>query len=435
MEDSFSVRVGKVFGSLSSSSSSPSSTVETQKSSSSLSSPWSLTGEEIERNQWNRDHKDSPETQTQTQPQPYFNPERPDDMDFKSEIEKDLDDLDDDVEEEEEESRALKLKPEDYNDEEWDIKKSIGLDCTLDYEEEEDQYDKVAVGREKARDDRLYVTEMNDYGIDVDSGNVMPSSFGDVTKDPRANHLAAKIRLKEDAEAAEKMDSLQVTVKENISVSGDGNLKSILKRKKDVQLDPKSISNHLDSKLQKRVRFDPECKDGNDEESDGVEDTQMETNDSTDETLAYHLPPDYPSGIPDYMRNPSKYTHYTFDTSTDVDEESNRGAYMDFLKMLQRPKTTESHPDDVPVDLSKPLTFIPKRKTGVATVTDNCIDSKQNQDDASEGFKLRRGVALGIAAGDDNDAETCAMEEDRPADKTNSRRPGRHYRTKAKSET
>jgi hypothetical protein len=233
------------------------------------------------------------------------------------------------------------------------------------------------------------------------------------------------------------MDSLRVTVKEDISVSDDGNLKSILKRK-DVQSDSKSINNHLDSKLQKRVRFDPECKDGNDEESGGVEDTQMETTDSTEETQIYHLPPDYPSGIPDYMRNPSKYTRYTFDSATNVDEESNQEAYMDFLKILQRPNTTESHPDEVPVDLSKPLTFIPKRKTSGAAVIDNSIDSKQNQDDASEDFKLRRGLPLAIAAFDDNDTETCAMEEDKPetaADKTNSSRPERQYRSKAKSET
>ncbi|KAJ6710878.1 TUMOR SUPPRESSING SUBTRANSFERABLE CANDIDATE 4 TSSC4 [Salix koriyanagi] len=398
MEDSFRARVEKAFGSL------PSSTIQTQQpSSSSLSSPWCLTDEEIQRNQWIRDRKEESH-ETETQPQPYFDPDKPHDVDFESdEIERDLDDLDDG----EEDSRALKLKPEDYNDEEWDIKKSIGLDCTLDYEEEEDHYDKAAVGREKAGDERLYVTAMDDYGIDIDSGNEIPNSFEDVARDPRANHLAAKIRLKEDAEAANKLDSLRVT-------------------------------NDLDSKLRKRVRFDPECKDSNDEEYDGFEDTQMETTDSTEETVLYHLPPDYASGIPDYIQNPSKYTHYTFDSSTGVDEESNRGAYMDFLKMLQQAKTTELHPDDVPVDLSKPLAFIPKKKTGAVTVTDNCVDSKQNRDDASEDFKLKRGVPIRIAAGDDLDTETCAMEEDKPesaANRTSSRRPDRQYRTKAKLET
>jgi hypothetical protein len=129
MEDSFKVRVDKTFGSLSFSSSA----VQTQQPSSSLSSLWCLTDEEIERNQWNRDHKDSPETESQ--PQPYFIPERLDDKNLNSEIGKDLVDLDDEDEEDEvESSRASKLKPEDCDDEEWDIKKSIGLDRTLDYE-------------------------------------------------------------------------------------------------------------------------------------------------------------------------------------------------------------------------------------------------------------------------------------------------------------
>jgi hypothetical protein len=129
MEDSFKVRVDKTFGSLSFSSSA----IQTQQPSSSLSSLWCLTDEEIERNQWNQDHKGSPETESQ--PQPYFSPERLDDKNLNSEIGKDLVDLDDEDEDDEvESSRALKLKPEDCDDEEWDIKKSIGLDRTLDYE-------------------------------------------------------------------------------------------------------------------------------------------------------------------------------------------------------------------------------------------------------------------------------------------------------------
>ena len=61
-------------------------------------------------------------------------------INFGPELVKDLDDLDDeDVEEEEEEEEALMSsikggKPEDYNDEEWEIKSAIGRDCTLDYE-------------------------------------------------------------------------------------------------------------------------------------------------------------------------------------------------------------------------------------------------------------------------------------------------------------
>lgn len=305
-------------------------------------------------------------------------------------------------------------------------------------QEEVDEYDKVAVGKEKVGD-RLYMSDINDYyGIDIDSNTVLPNSFMDVIRDPRANRMAAKIRLKEDAEAAKKMDSLCVTDEDdqiNTTCEVDGNLKSILKRKDDDQLDSKSYNNQLGSKSQKRVRFDPECKDGDgdDEGSDGVTDLQ------TREDMVYHLPPDYPSGIPDYMRNPSKYTRYTFDMSSDVDDKSNRQAYMDFLKLLKRSNTTESQPDDAAVDLPKSLIFTSKKKTGDAIMTDNCTESKQNQDDAGKESMLKRVLPVGIAASDAHDNETCAMEEDEPqiaADRRNSsQRPGRQYRIKAKLET
>jgi len=86
-------------------------------------------------------------------------------------------------------------------------------------QEEEDGYDKLAVGREKAGE-RLYMRDIADYGIDVDSCNELPDSFEEVDRDPRANHLAAKIRLEEDAEAAERIDSLRVSEKD--SPDGEG---------------------------------------------------------------------------------------------------------------------------------------------------------------------------------------------------------------------
>ncbi|KAJ9132886.1 hypothetical protein P3X46_033711 [Hevea brasiliensis] len=441
MEDSFRVRVDKAFGSLAASSSS-----STTAASSNLTSLWCLADDEIERTEWNRD-KDNSEPETLTDSflfkKEFFSGNRENsDVDFRLELEKDLDDLDDDFDDEQSggsSSRSAKPKPDDYNDEEWEIKNSIGLDCTLDYEEEEDQYDKVAVGKEKAGD-RLYMKEVTDYGIEVDSNNELPDSIRDIPRDPRANLIAAKIRLKEDAEAAIKMDSLRVSEQDllaiadnQVKVSEDGNLKSILKRRDDDS-DSKSRNNQLDSKSQKRVRFDPECKDDFDEESDGIRGTHMET-DSVDESLVYPLPSDYPSGIPDYMRNPSKYTRYTFDSSSDVDEQSNRQAFMDFLKMLKKSNTTESQPDDAPFDLPKSLTFIPKRKALDTETVNNHSESKQNQDEASKESMLRRGLPICIAASDTEDGETCAMEEDEPETaaerKNSSQKSGRKYRTKA----
>ncbi|XP_022750427.1 uncharacterized protein LOC111299479 [Durio zibethinus] len=438
MEDSFNVRVGKAFGSLASSFSSTNSNSKSQ----SLSSLWSLTDDEIEKREWNRD-KESPQSEENS-------PEKKKPIKFRAELEKDLDDLDDeDVEEEEElESSSKGVKPEDYNDEEWEIKSSIGRDCTLDYEEEEDEYDKVAVGREKSGD-RLYMKDVNDYEIDADSCNVLPTTFRDFSRDPRANHIAAKLRLKEDeeaakkrleedAEAAKKIDSLQVSdsdatagVDAHFSTFEDVNLKSILKRK-DAESNPKS---------QKRVRFDSEyCKNDCSEGPERTNNVPREACLTEEEAMISNevstLPQDYPSGIPDYMRNPSKYTCYTFDSS-DVDDESNRQAYMAFVKQVKRSNATEPQADDAPSDLAKPITFIPRRKACDIIMGESCSESKQIREDTDKEAMHRRGLPIGIAAEDTIDG-VCAMDEDESqaiVDKRNiSERPGRQYRMKSSLE-
>ncbi|XP_050234840.1 uncharacterized protein LOC126683057 [Mercurialis annua] len=441
MEDNFRIRVDKAFGALASSSS----TTEPPPSSN-LSSLWSLTDDEIERNEWNRvNNGPEPETDLFPVKKGFLNSDREKtDVGFRLELEE-LDDLDDDDEQSSGGSRGTSgqvanPKPDDYNDEEWEIKNSIGLDCTLDNEEEEDQYDKVAVGDDKPGD-RLYLKEISDYGIEIDSNNELPVSLKTVARDPRANHMAAKLRLKEDDAAAKKMDSLQVSeqhlpdiVGDRVKANDDGNLKSILKRRDD-ESDSKLKSEHqLNSKSQKRVRFDPECKDDQDKESDEDINGGMDT-DSEDKSLVYPLPPDYPSGIPDYMRNPSRYTRYTFESSTDVDDQSNQQAFMDFLNTLKKSKGTESELDDAPAELPKSLTFIPRRKIGDTEMVDSHTDTKQNEDHADKELLHRKGAPISFAGDNAEESEASAMDEDEPVDKKNSsQRAGRKYRIKERVE-
>ncbi|XP_062105322.1 uncharacterized protein LOC133816974 [Humulus lupulus] len=394
-EDSFKLRVNKIFGSLNSSSTSAFSSSASASTPSSLNSLWCLTDEEIVRKEWNRD-KDIPE-----QPEPESNSVPK--YDHPTELDKDLEDLDDEEEEVEDKSLSTKpAKPDDYNDEEWEVKSCIGLDCTLDFEEEEDEYDKVAVGDEKPE-------EIDDYGIDIDSGNVLPTSFKQVTKDPRANHLAAKLRLKEDAEAANNIDQA-VDTASNVS-----NPKSILKRK----------DNTVDSRSLKRVRFDPECKD----------------NDNGGDTDAAHAD-DFGAGVPDFLRNPSRYTHYTFDdSSSELNEESNKQAYMDFFNMMKRSSNSDDDRDASGFDSFGSVTFIPRKKSGdTNAMVDSCTELVQQvgiNKDVSPA--IRRGVSISIAAVDVEESEVSAMEEDEPesmADrKSNSQKPGRQYRMKARSES
>lgn len=426
----------RIFGSLASSSSSSLSPCAN------LSSLWSLTDDEVEKREWNRE-KDIPETEVTSYSSNLdglFAKKRSS-VGFGKQLEQDLEDLDDDDFEGETRVRGSSsrpVKPDDYNHEEWEIRSSIGLDCALDNEEEEDEYDKVAVGREKAGE-RLYMTDFNDYAIELDSCNVIPESFKDVARDPRANHMAAKIRLQEDAEAAGSFDSLRVSDKTlpaaaatQINTSEDGaNLKSILKRKE----------NQLDSKLHKRVRFDPGCKtDSKEEESERTKNLTMETCSMEEATVSEKVSftPQDPSGVPDYIRNPTKYTHYTFDSSSDIDEESNRCAYMDFLNMLKKPDALESQADKA-FDLPKAVTFTPRKKSADTYMMKHSSEFPQKQEDVGKEFMHRKGLPLGIAAEDCQETEVCAMDEDEPepvASKisTSLQKPGRQYRTKASSE-
>lgn len=303
-------------------------------------------------------------------------------------------------------------------------------------QEEEDEYDKVAVGKEKGGD-RLYMKDITDCGIEIDSCTELPTSIRSFTRDPRANHLAAKVRLKEDAEASKTMDSLHVSENGSASIANSEcnasqNPKSILKRK----------DNHLDAKLHKRVRFDPECKIS--QESQGSKDISMEANSSpgsaevTNE--ATFQSQGYPTQVPDYLRNPSRYTHYTFDSSNEVDEESNKKAYMDFLQLMRGSKTMESHQDDASTGPPKSITFIPKKKAGDTIMLENSSQGEQNhQNGVGKEHVHQRGMAIGIAAVDTQADDVCSMEEDEP-DKLENRRnsslkPGRQYRMRAKMDS
>lgn len=296
----------------------------------------------------------------------------------------------------------------------------------LKMQEEEDEYDRVAVAKEKPEEkDVIYMKEIDaDYGIDIDSGNVLPASFKHVIKDPRANHLAAKIRLKEDDEAAKKIDSLRVSEQEEDTTETNtfqfhdvpSNPKSILKRK----------DNQLDAKSHKRVRFDPECKDNGDTETQHREVANAEN---------------FASGVPDYLRNPSRYTHYTFDSSSETNDESNKLAYMDFMNLLKKSNTSIEDQDDS-FDPSSAVTFIPRKKTGdTSAMVDSCTELVQ-QVGIGKDVPVRQNMSIDtsrIAAADAEATYVSAMDEDEPESMADGRsslqKPGRQYRMKARSES
>ncbi|KAK7336163.1 hypothetical protein VNO77_16696 [Canavalia gladiata] len=415
MEDSFRVRVEKAFGSL-----------PIPSSSASLNSLWSLTEDEI-----NNDTRSTrfrrPQPQPESESEPYSS------SSFRVELAKDLDDLNDDEDDDDDDAPRGPSRPPDYDDEQWQIRSGIGLDCTLDYEEEEDRYDKQAIGKEKSGD-RVYMKDINDDGIEMSSSGVLPTSLTDFVRDPRANHLAARIRLKQDDEAAKKIDALHVSEKSVPDIGGGGsggdaiNPKSILKSK----------DNPPEPRPQKRVRFDSECDDrDHDDEHEGTRDVRMKTSLIEEDAASDQLSKsqEFDSGVPDYIRNPSRYTHYTFDTSSDMDDKSNKEAYMGFLAQLKGSnvaKGTGSQADDALDDLPS-VTFISKKKSGDATVGESEMVSKQKLDTGKDAMN-RRAFPVGIAVGDTENSDVCAMEEDEPEvtedAKRSSQRLNRQYRKK-----
>ncbi|KAG7017870.1 hypothetical protein SDJN02_19736 [Cucurbita argyrosperma subsp. argyrosperma] len=427
MDDSFKVRVDRIFGSLSSTStSSPAAFSSTARS------LWCLTDDEIERREWIKEKEE--QLEPELEPTSFFDGGRKvsgrSSFGFQDDFEDDeLDDLDENPVSNGSSSKFP--KPDDYGDEEWEIKSSIGRDCTLDYEEEEDEYDKVAVGKEKGGD-RLYMKDVTDCGIEIGSCTELSTSVRNFTRDPRANHLAAKVRLKEDAEASKTIDSLHVSENSTVAIADSEcntsqNPKSILKRK----------DNYLDGKSHKRVRFDPECKVS--QESQGFKDFAMEAN-SLPGVAEVGNEANFTSQatqVPDYLRNPSRYTHYTFDSSNEVDEESNKKAYMDFLQMVRRSKTMESHQDDASTGPPKSITFIPKKKAGDTIMLESSSLEEQSHHQNGVGKELvhQKGMPIGIAAVNTQNDDVCSMEEDEPdrldIRKNSLQKSGRQYRTRA----
>lgn len=201
---------------------------------------------------------------------------------------------------------------------------------------------------------------------------------------------------------SEKEEALVVSEEACVGTSDDNGLKPILKRKE----------SGAESKLQKRVRFSSDTRDDNSTGDD--EDSVLETS-FPEERVVQRV---HPSGVPDYVRNPSKYTLYTFDEG-EVDEESNRKAYMEFLNMI---RSRDEPLEDPLVELPTSVAFVPKRKPTGESKVGNAAD---------KGCEGRRGAIAIVDAVEDS--AVSAMEEDEPETAvTVVRRPGRQYRARAK---
>ncbi|XP_068656566.1 uncharacterized protein [Aristolochia californica] len=400
MDDNFKLRVDKVFGSL----------LQSQPISSDFSrpSPWTVSDEEVERRKWrleeNRlDREDLPCAASFNE---FFSDEKAKEpKDLGKELEQDLDDLDD-------EGQGFGGGLQDAEKEENEIRNSIGLDATLDNEDEEDEFDKVASGREDAGD-RLYMRDVNKPRSYLNSFDVICDDlFADnksLGRDPRADHLAARARLREDQKITDTFDMPDshdrkipdvVDFQDKVTEDG-GNVKSILKRKEA----------QMESKPKKRVRFDPECKERDLEDNHDLSKfnesmepaTVAEMNDMPE---VAHEVPDYDqhgSYVPDYLRNPQNYTCYTLDSTDEADDESNKQAYRDLCSMMKKSSSSLSASVSL-VGLPTSITFTPRKKV----VDPAPANNSPGMDDSLS----RVMCPLGIAVTEQQQNEACAMDED-----------------------
>ncbi|XP_031099109.1 uncharacterized protein LOC116003072 [Ipomoea triloba] len=391
MDDgSFRARVHKVFGSLSSS---PSPSM-----SPALKPLWSLTDEEVEKREWNRSKgKDDDETICSSSLDGLFKRNR------RGARPKGFGDDLEDLSGDEDGNRKEDLSGDEDGESRdvREIRSSIGLDKTLDNEEEEDEYDRLAEGKGKAR-----------------------SCF---RKDPRADQIAAQVRLKEDAAEAAKYEpnfsdtEVSGEKHESKATSDDcSKLRPILKRK--------GVG---EGRSKKRVRFDPSFVDESEDapergtafsDASSTEDTKARDSDS--------LFDENKPKVPDHLINPSKYTRYSLDSCGEVDDESNSVACRYVLEEVKKWKNN-LQTEEPSSTLPKSVSFVPKKKTNSAIVMEDATE------DASKEILNQPSFPVGIAAWEAQRGDSAPEEDDMQidtSDDTGVCKPGRHYRSKSRVE-
>ncbi|XP_020573740.1 uncharacterized protein LOC110020100 [Phalaenopsis equestris] len=439
MEESFEVRVKRLFGSQ---------LFEAVPQSSFPASSWSVADGEVERKEWNRergagpDRSDDPCSSAFAEGGCYAKKRS-----ARRGFELRMDALDDDAEEEgrgEVEEEEENDQGDDRDAEVLEMRSFVGLDPTLDKEDEEDEFDRAALGEDDTGE-RLYMRDVKNHGPHLNYHSI----FADVEeesytgsrrfyKDPRADHCAAGIRLEEDKKAAEIFSVPDHSKDEHPSTSGlvdftveDIKLKPILKRKTAQE----------DLKPKKRVRFDPGCKPDNNEILREAQDSAMFSHVMEAPTVADPTPVilEESPGLPDYMRNPSKYTHYTFD-SYDDDDLANISAFEDFHNSYKKLNPEQPY-QQVIMELPKSITFNPRRKSIDDMPVDNELGDVQESHIREEFLESDLWVtrSVGIAAGESYESGICKMDEDDletpiSGERVELPRSARKYRSRATSD-
>lgn len=382
------------------------------------------------------------------------------------------------------------------------MRAAVGMDSTLDHEDEEDEYDKVAVGREDAGE-RTYMREIMDVGPKVNSHNSLPRSLYELKhswRDPRANHYAASTRIKEDDEQlaahpdtvmVDKLNlgeeeegrklnddkenkNLEDTIngisrKDEIGSSplqevkpGIAELKSIMKVRHQQCLEsepspleeatggPGLCTAPFDSNMQKpkkRVRFEPGSKGDPagqlEPEHDDIEGVNSRKRPSIRGAGSSDLVQNDCVGVPDYVKNPSKYIHYTLDWSDEDSDRMNMQAFKDFSQLVKSSGFASTQLDNS-VEQMKSVTYIPRKKAAcfekMRENSDDTVNCQTTEEASSEKANKPAIIPVGIAASQATEIDLPAvsnaegeLEELNVINRNAGLPRSRQYRSKAKA--
>jgi hypothetical protein len=224
-------------------------------------------------------------------------------------------------------------------------------------QDEEDEFDKAAIGREIAGEEgRVYMREI----IDVEKRSMASSDsslhVSRVERDPRANHFAARARIEEDernaAPVAERKEAEEEAVAEAMAeepVKTDST--TCMKREssgsKLVVVESSDMAKgHREDGSVKRVRF--------------ADDVVFEDARAKESTFVRPKPVHVvASQVPDYVRNPSKYTRYTLDWSAEDHDDTTNVQALDAC--YEAIKANQSKGSDDTDETSERIHFIPRR--------------------------------------------------------------------------
>lgn len=271
------------------------------------------------------------------------------------------------------------------------------------------------------------MTDIMDDGINMSINSIVPDLLDDsieevyrFSKDPRADIRAASARLREEdgsaidgnshyAAHAKELPALGVQTTKAVE---DVNVKPILKRKEE----------QADLKPRKRVRFDASVKDPESDMFEHNEDSPMVPQSMDVVTEENTSTPSESPGVPDYVKNPSKYTRYTLDVP-ESNDASNRTALADLHDLLGKSDPNKIH-SETPVEIPSSVTFIPRKKSVDAMAVD---EGPRTSDSSSS--------VIGMVARGSDETDQCEMDEDdskassTPQMHTNSKASSRRYRS------